>query len=103
MFRALTSVALTHPHFLHAKTYSLDKLFWLAVYRSPACRESDPIYAPVRAYLDKHGLELHRRGMFVDVDMMLGQGELSLYLHPASERPDEDDPVEFVPTQAVSA
>lgn len=91
---AIQILATNHPHLLYAATFSLADMFGLLVYKSPLVRETDSIYKPVAVMLaGPHKGELIYRQTFDDQDMMLNQGELSVYAHPSSARPGtQNDP-----------
>lgn len=58
------------------------------------------MYEQVREFLDLFEVEIHRKGVFADVDMMFGRGELTVYLTNATPHEDDEDltSIEWIPT-----
>lgn len=82
---------ISRPPWLFARTARFLNQAALVVYRSPMLRDVSDIYQPVRAFLGDNAVTVHRHGMFLDADMMLGRGELTVYLTEALPHPDDDD------------
>lgn len=90
---------IARPAWLFARTCRIVNQAALVVYRSPQLRESSPMYQPVREFLELFEVEIHRKGMFFDADMMLAHGELTVFLTNAQPHPDDDDlsEIEWMP------
>lgn len=82
---------IARPPWLFARTCRFLDQAALVVYKSPMLREASPIYKPVLAFLGEHEVHVHRKGMYLDADMMLGKAELTVYLTNATPHPDDDD------------
>lgn len=91
---AMQLLVINHPHLLYAKTFALAEMLGFLVYKSPLVRETDSIYAPIAVMLDgpRKG-ELIYRTTVDDQDMMLNEGELSVYVHqrPESQNGQSDE------------
>jgi hypothetical protein len=82
---------IARPAWLFAKTCRFLDEAGLVVYKSPMLRETSVLYDEVRDFLERFEVRVHRKGMFIDADMMLGKGELTVYLTSAHAHPDDDD------------
>lgn len=87
-----TRLSVTKPAWLFASTCKLLNRTGLIVYKSVMLRDSDPMYEEVRSFLGSRRFELAWKGMFIDVDMMFGEGELSIQLTPADGESADVDP-----------
>ncbi|WP_264037634.1 hypothetical protein [Mycolicibacterium hodleri] len=56
----------------------------LEVLESPLVKSTKPIYQPVRQFIADHGLVLATQQTFQDIDWMLGEVEMSVYVPLAS-------------------
>lgn len=54
------------------------------VYRSLIVKDTDEIYEEVKEYIKNYKFRVIRRGILIDVDMVFGEGEYTLYLEAAS-------------------
>lgn len=88
------NLALSHQHWLFAKTCSLLGGTGLIVYRSVLVRDTDPVYAPVAEFLSKCRVEILAQKVFPDPSMMFGQGEFTAYLLITA--PSSSDPLEGI-------
>jgi hypothetical protein len=82
---------IARPPWLFARTCRFLDQAALVVYKSPMLREASAIYAPVLAFLGENEVHVHRKGVYLDADMMFGKGELTVYLTEAHPHPDDDD------------
>lgn len=76
-------VRAAEPNWLFAETINLFDASLLLVYRSVALKDTDPIYADVKALLDRHTAEViydPERGTVRDPNMMFGHGQWAVYL-----------------------
>lgn len=81
----LPHIAISHPAWLFAHTFSLAGL---VVYRSPLVKDTDAIYAPVASALAGHELRLVLKESIPDESMMFGTGELEVYRYASAPYPD---------------
>jgi hypothetical protein len=82
---------IARPPWLFARTCRFVNQAALLVYKSPMLRDVSEMYEPVRAFLGDNEVHVHRHGVFLDADMMLGKGELTVYLTSAEAHPDDED------------
>lgn len=97
-----THLSLVRPCMLFAQSCLLLRRKGLIVLQSIGVRDTDEVFSDVRDFIRDQKLRLVRRGIFLDLDMMLdGEGEISIYIEPA--RGDLVDPmlIESLKSEAI--
>ncbi|ASZ75504.1 hypothetical protein KIW74_gp24 [Mycobacterium phage Kimona] len=81
MTTQLTVLALTIaiPSLLFAHVHHNDCGSFLAIFRSPVVKDTDPCYQPVADVLATFDAEVIDRKMFPDPDMFFGRAEAVIY------------------------
>lgn len=74
----MAKLQIDHPMWLHAYG-GPDQL---TVYRTPAIRDTDPIYQPVQVFIAQHQMELTIRVEVPNDAMMLATTEVSVWERP---------------------
>ena len=88
MFQALMHSAplafqMARPQWLFAQSFLMLEATALIVIKSTAVRSTDPIFSPISEFISEHSFELNWKGKIIDVDLMFGEGEVSVYFSRA--------------------